>query len=86
MCIRDSLIVGSLLYVLNYFKDANSASIIDYETEQPFYTSIKKEVVATGKLNPEDGILLQGNTVSWRKYMEQTNSKGAGDDWAEKQD
>ena len=38
------------------------------------------------KLNPEDGILLQGNTVSWRKYMEQTNSKGAGDDWAEKQD
>ena len=50
------LLIGSLLYVLNYFKEANSASIIDYETEQPFYTSIKKEVVATGKLNPEDEI------------------------------
>ena len=53
------LIVGSLLYVLNYFKNANSASIIDYETEQPFYTSIEKEVVATGKLNPEDEIELK---------------------------
>jgi len=45
--------------VLNYFKEANSASIIDYETEQPFYTSIVKEVVATGKLNPEDEIELK---------------------------
>ena len=53
------LIIGSLLYVLNYFKQANSASIIDYETEQPFYTSIVKEVVATGKLNPEDEIELK---------------------------
>ena len=39
------LVIGSLLYVLNYFKNANSASIIDYKTEQPFYTSIEKEVV-----------------------------------------
>lgn len=53
------LLVGSLLYVLNYFRQANSASIIDYETEQPFYTSIVKEVVATGKLNPEDEIELK---------------------------
>ena len=53
------LLVGSLLYVLNYFREANSASIIDYETEQPFYTSIVKEVVATGKLNPEDEIELK---------------------------
>ena len=53
------IIIGSLLYVLNYFKKANSASIIDYETEQPFYTSIEKEVVATGKLNPEDEIELK---------------------------
>ena len=39
--------------------DSNTASIIDYRTEQPFYTSIKKEVVATGKLNPEDEIQLK---------------------------
>ena len=53
------LVVFSLLFVLKYFNDSNSASIIDYKTEQPFYTSIVKEVVATGKLNPEDEIELK---------------------------
>ena len=52
-------IVLSLIIVLKYFKDANSSEIIDYETENPFYTSIVKEVVATGKLNPEDEIELK---------------------------
>ena len=53
------LVVISLIGVLKYFSDANSSSIIDYNTDQPFYTSIKKEVVATGKLNPEDEIELK---------------------------
>ena len=53
------LVVFLLLFVLKYFNDSNTASIIDYNTEQPFYTSIKKEVVATGKLNPEDEIQLK---------------------------
>ena len=56
------VIVGiavSLLFVLKYFKDANASEIIDYETEKPFYTSIVKEVIATGKLNPEDEIELK---------------------------
>ena len=56
------VIVGillSLLFVLKYFRDANASEIIDYETEKPFYTSIVKEVVATGKLNPEDEIELK---------------------------
>ena len=52
-------VVLSLLWVLKYFKDANASEIIDYETEKPFYTSIVKEVVATGKLNPEDEIELK---------------------------
>ena len=54
-----TLVVISLLGVLKYFSDANSSSIIDYDTDQPFFTSIKKEVVATGKLNPEDEIELK---------------------------
>ena len=52
-------ILLSLLFVLKYFRDANASEIIDYETERPFYTSIVKEVVATGKLNPEDEIELK---------------------------
>ena len=54
-----AVIVGSLMTVLWYFNKANSSEIIDYETEKPFYTSIVKEVVATGKLNPEDEIELK---------------------------
>ena len=53
------LVVFLLLFVLKYFNDSNTASIIDYKTQQPFYTSIVKEVVATGKLNPEDEIELK---------------------------
>ena len=54
-----SIVVILFCSVLYYFYNANTSSIIDYETEQPFYTSIKKEVVATGKLNPEDEIELK---------------------------
>lgn len=48
-----------LLVVLKYFKDANSKSIEDYKVEEPFYTSINTQAVATGKLNPEEEIELK---------------------------
>ena len=49
----------ALFFVLKYFSDANSKSIIEYETQVPFYTSLNTNVVATGKLNPEDEIELK---------------------------
>ena len=49
----------ALVFVLKYFNDANSESIIDYDTQTPFYTSLNTNVVATGKLNPEDEIELK---------------------------
>ncbi len=54
-----SITLVLLIVVLKYFKDANSESIIDYDTEIPFYTSLNTNVVATGKLNPEDEIELK---------------------------
>ena len=51
--------IVALIFVLMYFKDANSKSIIEYETQVPFYTSLNTNVVATGKLNPEDEIELK---------------------------
>jgi HlyD family secretion protein len=51
--------IVALVLVLMYFKDANSKSIIEYETQVPFYTSLNTNVVATGKLNPEDEIELK---------------------------
>ena len=51
--------IVALVFVLKYFNDANSESIIDYDTQTPFYTSLNTNVVATGKLNPEDEIELK---------------------------
>lgn len=53
------IIIILLAFVLKYFKDANSKDIVDYKTEEPFYTSINTKAVATGKLNPEEEIELK---------------------------
>ncbi len=53
-----ALILG-LLAVLVYFKKANSKEVVEYKVETPFYTSIAKKTVATGKLNPEEEIELK---------------------------
>ena len=75
------VIVVSLLSVLNYFRKANSNSIIDYKTELPLYTSIKKEVIATGKLNPEDEIQLkpQVSGIIDKIYVEEGDLVNKGD-------
>lgn len=49
----------ALLFVLKYFKDANSQEIEDFNVEEAFYTSIQTKSVATGKLNPEEEIELK---------------------------
>ena len=48
-----------LVYVLKYFKDSNSKDIVEYKTEQPFYSSLDTKIVATGKLNPEEEIEIK---------------------------
>ena len=53
------VVVMLLLVVLKYFKDSNSAAVVDFETEIPYYTSILTKAVATGKLNPEEEIELK---------------------------
>lgn len=48
-----------LVWVLAYFKKANSAAVEDFKVAEPFYTSINTKIVATGKLNPEEEIELK---------------------------
>ena len=48
-----------LVWVLSYFKKSNTAEVVDFEVEEPYYTSIDYKVVATGKLNPEEEIELK---------------------------
>lgn len=53
------VVIVLLAFVLKYFKDANSKDILEYQVEEPFYTSINTKAVATGKLNPEEEIELK---------------------------
>ena len=53
------IVLVLLVFVLKYFKDANSKDVVDYKVEEPFYTSINTKAVATGKLNPEEEIELK---------------------------
>ena len=39
--------------------DSNSKAIEDFSVEEPFYTTINTQVVATGKLNPEEEVELK---------------------------
>lgn len=48
-----------LIFVLKYFMDSNSKAIEDFSVEEPFYTTINTQVVATGKLNPEEEVELK---------------------------
>lgn len=53
------VLLVALAFVLKYFKDSNSKEVVDYDVEEPFYTSIQTKTVATGKLNPEEEIELK---------------------------
>ena len=48
-----------LVWVLAYFKKSNTAEVLDYKVDEPYFTSIDYKVVATGKLNPEEEIELK---------------------------
>lgn len=51
--------ISLLIAVLVYFKKANSKEIVEFKVEQPYYTSIKTKIAATGTLNPEEEIELK---------------------------
>mgnify|MGYP003977394671 CR=1 FL=1 len=38
------------------------------------------------KLNPDDGLLLDGDIISWKDFMRKSNLQGACTDWAEKKE
>lgn len=47
------------LWVLKYFYQSNNRPPEAFDTDEPFYTSISTEIVATGSLNPEEEIELK---------------------------
>jgi len=51
--------VVALTFVLRYFVNSNSKEIEEFGVDEPFYTTISSQTVATGKLNPEEEIELK---------------------------
>lgn len=53
------VLVLAVLWAAVFFVKSNSKSAVVYETETPFKTDIEQKTVATGKVVPEDEVLIK---------------------------
>ena len=74
------LILG-VLFAAAFFIKSNSKSVITYETQQPFTSSIEKKTVATGKVIPEDEVEIkpQISGIIDKIYLDEGVDVKAGD-------
>ena len=74
------LILGAL-WAAAFFVKSNGKSTIEYETHNPFISSIEKKTVATGKVIPEDEIEIkpQISGIIDKIYLEEGVRVKAGD-------
>lgn len=74
------LILGAL-WAAAFFVKSNGKSAIEYETHNPFISSIEKKTVATGKVIPEDEIEIkpQISGIIDKIYLEEGVQVKAGD-------
>ncbi len=74
------LILGAL-WAAAFFVKSNGKSTIEYETHNPFISSIEKKTVATGKVIPEDEIEIkpQISGIIDKIYLEEGVKVKAGD-------
>ena len=54
-----TLLILSSLFAAAYFIKTNNKSVITYETQTPFTTSIENKTVVTGKVIPEDEVEIK---------------------------
>lgn len=53
------VVIALLIFVMKFFADKNAKAVVDFTTEQPFKTTIAREIVATGKVNPEEEVEIK---------------------------
>lgn len=75
------VLVLAALWAAMFFIKTNSKSAITYETQKPFISNIEKKTVATGKVVPEDEILIkpQISGIIEEVYLEEGVKVKAGD-------
>lgn len=76
-----ALLVIAALWAAVFFIKSNSKSVINYETQKPFISSIEKKTVATGKVIPEDEVEIkpQISGIIEKIYLEEGAEVKAGD-------
>jgi HlyD family secretion protein len=75
------VLVIAVVWAAMFFIRTNSKSAITYESVQPFISNIEKKTVATGKVVPEDEILIkpQITGIIEEVYLEEGVKVKAGD-------
>ncbi len=75
------VLVIAALWAAMFFIRTNSKSAITYDTTQPFMSNIEKKTVATGKVVPEDEILIkpQITGIIEEVYLQEGEKVKAGD-------
>lgn len=76
-----AVLVIAALWAAVFFIKSNSKSVITYETQKPFISSIEKKTVATGKVIPEDEVEIkpQISGIIEKIYLEEGAEVKAGD-------
>ncbi|MEK9612469.1 MAG: efflux RND transporter periplasmic adaptor subunit [Flavobacteriaceae bacterium] len=54
-----TLLIGGALFAAAYFIKTNNKSVIEYDTEVAFISTIEKKTVVTGKVIPEDEVEIK---------------------------
>ncbi|WP_340075324.1 efflux RND transporter periplasmic adaptor subunit [Leptobacterium sp. I13] len=76
-----AVLVLGVLFAAAYFVKTNSKSIVEYDTETPFITSIEEKTVATGKVVPEDEVNIkpQISGIIEKIYLKEGEKVKAGE-------
>ena len=54
-----AILLFGVLFATLYFIKTNSKSIVEYDTQAPYITSIERKTVVTGKVIPEDEVEIK---------------------------
>ena len=54
-----AILLFGVIFATLYFIKTNSKSIVEYDTQNPYITSIEKKTVVTGKVIPEDEVEIK---------------------------
>ena len=76
-----AILLFGVLFAALYFIKTNSKSIIEYDTQDPFITSIERKTVVTGKVIPEDEVEIKPQIpgIIEKLYVEEGDLVSNGD-------